>query len=59
MAGVGMLLVVLAVGFTINTRRLYNMTMSSQRLTLTADEWKEWHDQHKDHADPTALFFQR
>lgn len=58
-AGVGMLLLTLAVGFTLNVRRLYNMTLSKQTLTLTAEEWKEWQEEHKDHADSTSLFYER
>lgn len=59
MGGVGLLLLTLAIGFTVNTRRLYNMTLSKQTLTLTEEEWKEWHDDHKNHADPTSLFYKR
>lgn len=58
-AGVGMLLLTLAVGFTFGVRRLYNMTLSTQPLTLSAEEWKEWQEEHKDHADSTALFYER
>lgn len=54
-----MLLLTLAVGFTLNVRRLYNMTLSKQTLTLSAKEWKEWQEEHKDHADSTALFYER
>ena len=59
LAGVGMLLLTLVVGFTLNVRRLYNMTLSKQPLTLSADEWKEWQEEHKDQPDPTALFYKR
>lgn len=59
MAGVGMLLLTLIVGFTVNTRRLYNMTLMKQPLTLSADEWKEWQDEHASHPDPTMLFYKR
>lgn len=54
-----MLLLTLAVGFTLNVRRLYNMTLSKQPLTLSAEEWKAWQEEHKDHADSTALFYER
>ncbi|CAN0097586.1 unnamed protein product, partial [Ectocarpus sp. 12 AP-2014] len=59
MAGVGLLLFILAAGFTLNVRRLYKMTGNRQRLTLTEDEWKEWMEEHKDHTDPTSLFYER
>lgn len=59
MAGVGLLLFILAAGFTLNVRRLYKMTGNNQLLTLTEDEWKEWKEEHKDHTDPTSLFYER
>ncbi|CAN0313296.1 unnamed protein product [Pylaiella littoralis] len=58
-AGVAMMLLILAVGFTINLRRLYNMTLGKQTLTLSAEEWRQWGDEHKDNSDPTALFYKR
>lgn len=54
-----MLLLTLAAGFTINLRRLYKMTLSKQPLTLSAEEWQQWQDEHKNNADPTALFYKR
>lgn len=59
LGGVGLLMLTLIVGFIYNARRLYNMTLSKQAVTLSADEWKEWEEAHKDHPDAIGLFYKR
>lgn len=53
----GMLMVTLVIGFTFNIRRIYNMTLTKQTLMLSDEEWAAWKEEHKDNADPVALFY--